>query len=182
MPNWCRNTLIVRGPEDALERFHSTHARLGDDGYEFTFGGSVPVPKVLRKIVSGGATIDGEHVKVWWERGGQKVRIADRTLQFLVDRYGATNWYDWSIKNWGTKWDAGQAHFDATPGRRIYEFSTAWGPPAEWARAASEQFPALEFSIEYEEPGMCFAGGLVVAEGAVLVDERREYEPEEIDE
>ena len=23
-----------------------------------------------------------------------------------LERYGENNWYDWSVKNWGTKWNA----------------------------------------------------------------------------
>jgi len=179
MPNWCHNELTVEGSEEELGRFHDAHARTSDDGDpEFTFQGSAPRPKVLGRIVSGGCTIDGEKVNTWVERDGKPVRIADRTLAFLAARYGAVNWYDWSVKNWGVKWDAGEAAFDASPGRRTYSFATAWGPPAEWARTASAAFPGLSLRLDYDESGMGFAGTLEVAGGATLVDESREYDGE----
>lgn len=176
MPNWCSNELEVRGPEDALARFHAAHARLGDNGLTFSFRGSVPMPGVLAKIHSGGATIDGERVKVWWERGGKNVRIAERTTRFLVRRYGATNWYDWAVENWGTKWDAGGTRYDASPGLRRYQFDTAWSPPDKWAVRASALHPDLRITIRYEDPGAGFAGTLAVSGGEVLVDDCHEGE------
>lgn len=177
MPNWCHNTLIVTGPEEALSRFDDAHRTRDKDGAPaFTFQGSVPRPTILGLMQSGFRDIDGEQVKVWWMRNGEAVRIADRTLQFLRDRYGATNWYDWGLKHWGTKWDAGEAGFEASPGGRLYTFSTAWGPPGEWVQKASAAHPELTLTIEYDEPGMCFAGTFRVAGGAVLSDEQHEYE------
>jgi len=176
MPNWCRNELEVRGPEEALAKFHDAHAgRNDDDETTFSFKGSVPTPSVLSKVIS-------SHPNKKWKRGDEEIVISERTIKFLKARYGADCWYEWQNANWGTKWDAGTAHFDALPGFRLYEFSTAWGPPAEWAKKASALYPELQFSIQYDEPGMCFAGTLVVAGGAVLTDESRDYEPEEIEE
>lgn len=176
MPNWCRNTLIVRGLEEPLARFHDAHAgRNDDDETTFSFKGSVPTPSVLSKVIA-----SSPHKL--WGRGGERLRIKERTLAFLKARYGAADWYDWQTANWGTKWDAGTAHFDALPGRRIYEFSTAWSPPIEWAKRVSLLYPSLEITIEYEEPGMCFAGTFTVRSGAVTRDDQYEYEPEEIDE
>lgn len=179
MPNWCHNVLTVTGPEEALGRFHDAHTKRGDDGETvFTFEGSLPRPKALRGIQSGSCTIDGERVKNWVVRDGKNVAIQERTLAFLTARYGATNLYDWSVKHWGTKWDAGESGFEASPGGRLYTFETAWGPPGEWAQKASELFPELRLTIEYEEPGMCFAGTYVAAGGAVLCDESHDYEPQ----
>lgn len=40
-------------------------------------------------------------------------------------KYGSKNWYDWSIANWGTKWDANSNSVEATK----VEFDTAWSCP-----------------------------------------------------
>lgn len=175
MPNWCSNELIVTGPEEVLGRFHDAHRTSDKDGSPaFTFEGSVPMPKVLRSIKSGGRTIDGESVTVWWERNGEAFPISPVTQDRLRTRYGAVNWYDWAQKNWGTKWDAGEVDHDASPEYRYYAFNTAWGPPAEWAKRASAAYPELRFSIDYSEPGMGFSGEFIVAGGAVLSDVQTE--------
>jgi hypothetical protein len=44
----------------------------------------------------------------------------------LMLKHGTTNWYDWSIENWGTKWGAYDTHFEENG---CYSFSSAWSPP-----------------------------------------------------
>jgi hypothetical protein len=54
--------------------------------------------------------------------------------QRLCDLYGADNWYDWRIKNWGTKWGAGCPPTGIRVKQQYdmeveYFFQTAWNPP-----------------------------------------------------
>ena len=74
------------------------------------------------------------------------------------------DWYDWSIKNWGTKWDACASeilHNDIDFFR--VSFESAWSPPIDWIDNIMKDFPDLCFELEYEEPGMMF-GGLLQAQ------------------
>ena len=41
--------------------------------------------------------------------------------------YGKNNWYDWSITNWGTKWNAYDDYFDKD--ENTITFDTAWSCP-----------------------------------------------------
>ena len=41
--------------------------------------------------------------------------------------YGENNWYDWSIHNWGTKWNAYSDYFDED--ENTMTFDTAWSCP-----------------------------------------------------
>ena len=43
------------------------------------------------------------------------------------NKYGKNNWYDWSLYNWGTKWNAYNSNFDAD--NNAIEFDTAWSCP-----------------------------------------------------
>jgi len=66
--------------------------------------------------------------------------------------YGAPNWYDWSIANWGTKWDAyNQSVIDDN----TIEFLTAWSGIPELLCELSEKFPdvAMIYSYADEEWG-----------------------------
>lgn len=42
-------------------------------------------------------------------------------------KYGANNWYDWRVRNWGTKWNAYDSRFDNES--NVMEFDTAWSCP-----------------------------------------------------
>ena len=87
-------------------------------------------------------------------------------------------WYEWSIQNWGTKWNAARAERVAeTPPRKRVKitFETAWGPPLPVIMALSKQHPTCTFSLRYYERGMQFKGRLKVRAGAVLEDSTAEY-------
>ena len=57
------------------------------------------------------------------------------------------NWYDWSIANWGTKWNA----YDCEFGGNGVEFSTAWSMPEPIFVKLSEMFPEIEITVEYAD-------------------------------
>ena len=52
------------------------------------------------------------------------------------EKYGEMNWYDWSVKNWGTKWNSydGQQENELT-----ISFSTAWNAPYPVIRELSRK-------------------------------------------
>jgi hypothetical protein len=65
-----------------------------------------------------------------------------------------------------------------------FEYDTAWAPGCdELAEAIVKQFPTLKGFIHYEEPGMCFAGQLIFANGEILRHEQWEYhyKPDNVD-
>ena len=50
--------------------------------------------------------------------------IMDNTIDNLKN-YGSKDWYDWCVKNWGTKWNACGTEFDESNPTQI-KFDTAW--------------------------------------------------------
>lgn len=85
--------------------------------------------------------------------------------------YGAMDWYDWSIKNWGTKWNACRTQIPDTETAEVY-FDTAWSPVPQILLALTERYPDCIFEYEYaeEQPGN-FAGYCVFQAGEILADE-----------
>jgi len=70
-------------------------------------------------------------------------------------------WYDWRLQHWNTKWDAYDVEVDAEePDCLEVEFNTAWSPPEAVCHAIREQYPELNVSWFYDEPGMELAGYL----------------------
>lgn len=44
---------------------------------------------------------------------------------FNLKRYGSTDWYNWHIEHWGTKWDASDGYIESNS----IHFDTAWSTP-----------------------------------------------------
>ena len=141
MPNWCNNTLNIRHEDPAMiERARKAfnEGRLLD---EF-----IPVPKDLH-IVAGSVGDPDEQKKL--EEQGELNRKT----------HGYTNWYDFCVNEWGTKWDVGadgQPALDQDGGGLVMNFDSAWAPPCAAYEKLMEQ--GFEILAYYYEPGMAFAG------------------------
>lgn len=61
--------------------------------------------------------------------------------------YGATTWYEWSIRNWGTKWNACgyEEDVDYSTNGNYLEFETAWSAPHPIIEKLSEDYPEITF-------------------------------------
>ena len=139
MPNWCYNRVEVY-IEDAeeLKRWKET---VESKESKFDFNKIVPMPKELEDTVKGSNHVPSEELK---------------------EKYGADNWYDWNVNNWGTKWNitVDENEVDDDGDFIQYTFDTAWSPPSEIFYALRRKFPDVSISWFYDEPGMQFAGYL----------------------
>ena len=158
MPNWCYNTVRISGHgnykvEKLMEAVKGKLVEQDGKEYQapFSFNSIVPMPEDIRDTTS-------------------PTRISETNTQEQVDalqeKYGVTNWYDWAIKNWGTKWDLNAFHDDTQvdyhedANEVTYRFDTAWSPPQLVHEALVEQYPAVNISWHYDEPDMEFSGYL----------------------
>ena len=85
---------------------------------------------------------------------------------------GIDNWYDWSVSNWGTKWEASDLHLDDEGqyddcAHVTVSFSTAWSPPVNFYETLYENMnadcddmgdPEFKICATYYEPGCDFIG------------------------
>lgn len=63
-------------------------------------------------------------------------------------KYGSTDWYEWSYKNWGVKWNASCTSIFEDGDLVCATFDTPWGPPTEILSKLAEKCP---FYLEWEE-------------------------------
>ena len=75
----------------------------------------------------------------------------------------AVNWYDWSVTNWGTKWDVspeGLEFTDNGDGTATISgyFDSAWAPPIEAYNRFLEANEDCSLTGSYYEMGCDFAG------------------------
>jgi hypothetical protein len=142
MPNWCYNTLTVRGYEADIAKFRKQAKSYKIDGEDsvITLSSFVPPPEELKNTIARGGTDSKPNKK-------------------LMEKYGADNWYDWQVNNWGTKWDIAEvAALEDDEDFLEYGFDSAWSPPVEWLEKVAKQYPELEFGLKYEEEGIGFMG------------------------
>lgn len=102
-----------------------------------------------------------------------------------IKKYNCVSWYDWSIKNWGTKWDAYEC--SGTPEEGKLTFLTAWSPPYKIMEALFKKCSKSEIEWYYEGGGNEYKGkmysdgeGNVINEEEEFSQEDRENEGEEI--
>lgn len=168
MPNWCSNTVNISGPNAQIEELRDL---METEESLFDFNSVIPQPTELKNIISGNIKINDKQYSIWREIDGEDVGIEPEEEAQLIAQYGATNWYDWNLANWGTKWNNGPNDVErdmVVSGWMTYNFSTAWSPPTPVIDALAKKFPDLHFHLEYEEPGMAFWGETEWEEGEVV--------------
>lgn len=95
------------------------------------------------------------------------------------DKYGCKDWYDWSCRYWGTKWNA---YSQSKLLDNKIEFSTAWCAPFEVICTLSEVFPEVEIRHTYADEDLgSNCGEIVWLEGneietMIFSDDREAYE------
>lgn len=164
MPNHTTNHLLVEGNANDLAEMRSFV--MGDDEV-FSFNSIIPMPEELRGTTKGFGMAHNETLEETHEREQREAK--------LVDRHGFDNWYDWSVANWNTKWDAYPMsdlplEWEERRNGLYIEFFTAWSPPLSVIAALANKFPTLRFSLDYSDEGGGYAGQFV-CEGSDLRDE-----------
>ena len=195
MPNWCDNLLHISGPEKdilAFKRqangptqsyndFRDSNGKswpinddvrlkaiantLPDPGEVsvFSFHALFPVPDEVRRL-----PYDCNSARKMGEKLGQEVSFGG---------------YSWEGNNWGCKWGASNPVLQEHEANFLcYSFDTPWGPPMGFLEKVSKDWSSLTFEIQYEEPGMGFAGRTTYQEGEVTAEEDWEIEYDEDEE
>ena len=85
-----------------------------------------------------------------------------------IKKYGHKDWYNWSIENWGTKWDACEGGTNVCDYEVNASFDTAWAPPTPWLEKVSVKYKKLRFELEYTEEGMGFEGKAFAKDGDMI--------------
>ena len=132
MPNWCGNTLTISHEDPEMIR------RAREAFIESRFLAEfVPIPAGLKDTTSPNRDANAEELR---------------------KQYGYTDWYDFCVNEWGTKWDIGdsQGIQTWTDNDLVVYFDSAWSPPC----TAYGKLIDLGFSVyaTYYEPGSAFAG------------------------
>jgi hypothetical protein len=140
MPNWCSNHITIRGTN---QREISAIAEAMREG---NFCASIiPTPEDLQR--EGSST-----------HGGENAELYDRIRAENLEKHGYSNWYDFQVARWGTKWDVEcqdvQVEDDGLTVSTY--FDSAWSPPMGIVEELTDR--GLQVTLHYYEPGMGFVG------------------------
>lgn len=119
------------------------------------------------------------------ERLFQHIKPMPEELRDTTSPSDSPNWYDWSVDNWGTKWDACHVDFEEYDDSIVtFSFDTAWSPPIPVYEALADM--GFEVQAYYVEFGMMYAGSWHCnADGEVseeYSDDISESVPQDVDE
>lgn len=157
MPNWCYNSVTITGPKEEISSIKATlnepytrqhdqwnpetkEMELKDYSYDnpiFAFWNIVKPTNLQTYILQE----DPNHTSG------------------LIDFQG-DNWYDWNVRNWGTKWDVAVSNDEKYPETELtdesetslaYRFNTAWSPPEPAMIKLSELIPNCLVTLYYKE-------------------------------
>lgn len=180
MPNWVYSYVNVNGKREDLLAFaekarqeHETLWITSEWKFDEALGKNVKVPENERVITP---EMSGESVLSFWNfvkptdeelpyYFGHKTKPEDETpegasMEERLDKkltFSGSGWYDWNVRNWGTKWDAGSAELEEDLAELkdtdtlTYRYETAWGIPDGAMTAMVSQHPELTFHFECEE-------------------------------
>jgi hypothetical protein len=86
-------------------------------------------------------------------------------------KYGHTTWYDWAIKNWGTKWNSYSCKKHDSATEIIFEIQTAWSSVPDMIGKMAEKFPTVLIEYVYaDEDTGCNCGRLTYDEGKLSTE------------
>ena len=69
-----------------------------------------------------------------------------------IKKYDAINWYEWSIKNWSTKWNAEE--LEVSEDFKTISFQTPWSPAINVIIEMSKQNPKIKMAFLYSNEDM----------------------------
>lgn len=145
MPNWCTNTLTIRGDTAAVENF--LFLVRGNSAPQWPDCGDTGNRLVREHVISNpiNSAFDFHRIKP--------------VPEDIIRRGFSDAGFDWCCTNWGTKWDVGNDIFQLTLTRfkrramLKIRMDTAWSPPLGVIARAAEMFPTLSFRISWREEG-----------------------------
>ena len=130
MPNWCNNSITIKGSTETIKTLWEEANQEGEDGG--LLNAMVPMPVELRDTTKGS---NGDAIN-WYDwcvsNWGTKWDVSTEGLEFTDNGDGTAE-----ITGW---------------------FDSAWAPPIDAYSTFCDDMDGVYLEAYYEEGGMCFVG------------------------
>ena len=154
MPNHVSHVFTITGESENIKNF--INRCISKDG-EFNFSSLVPKPEILEKTISGNTE----------EMQTDKYKAIEKEA---METTGFKNWYDWSIENWGTKWNAYSTSYVNHGDLIELEFDTAWSCPNPIFNSLAKEYPTMIFHGYAIDEGCGFGAEITIEDGSSNIE------------
>lgn len=162
MPNYIRNYLVIQSDDDLEEILKF----ISSEKHPIDFHNIIPRPYGIQLSSSDSWSnacyefLNKENITVPSYSEGHFNIVLEEEERFLANmsmgilqylnekRHGYRTWYEWSRKNWGTKWNAMESLLYRS---NIVQFDTAWSAPVPVILELSTMFPESTFILGYAD-------------------------------
>lgn len=179
MPNHVTNEVKFLG---SVDRIKELREKCKGEDRPFSFQSFCPMPEELQGTSSPAKIVTEQGLQEWkdklangelseWEKDYRP--ITEKEQWDLKGKYGADNWYDWHIHNWGTKWDCYDHRGEGDDSFIIFE--TAWSTPIRALLELSRQFDDVTIEVRYADEDFGSNVGTYTLQGGEIVEA---YQPD----
>ena len=183
MPNWVFNHLTIEGNELDIKRVKQQVGQPFTREYsDFTTNSEGKLERTATTITFDNPIFSFWNIKKPTDLNAYLYEESSGIPADGGDWFTGNGWYDWNVRNWGTKWDVAVENSDQYPETKIldetdrriqYKFDTAWSPPIPAIAELSKKHSRVVFTLDYEEE-TSWGGQMVFRNG--IMEQTSEYE------
>lgn len=139
---------------------------LGEDGMKYLFA-------MAGNILERNAYEKSSHYAHMKDMEVNNPKMFDKAMEegkirlHNIANYGASDWYQWRLLNWGTKWNTYEY-------RQIDDntitFQTAWNGIPDMVRLVAEKFPEVTIEYKYADEDWSYNVGSFIFNGEEIED------------
>lgn len=177
MPNWVTSRLVISGPVEDLDKIKEQLSTPYETRWNTPFTDEYEIGTqegtfLLWNIVKP-TDLDAYYQVEENKLRANKVsapapeklstmseKMENWMEQFQFEIAHGMDWYHWNVREWGCKWEIGDAHVEFTNKGLEYQFQSAWSPPANALDKLAAQYPKINMSLRCHDEGDCFAAEL----------------------
>ena len=163
MPNHVTSIITFKGE---TERVNDILAFIQGDGQAIDFNKILPMPKCYEYDTTNHP--DGKGLEVGKPIGfegpiatEELIEEYKRATKEQREKYGVVGWYDWRVRNWGTKWNA----YDCVGEGNTILFDTAWNAPIPIFQQLAKMFPDIELHVVFADEDAGYNTGELTIQG-----------------
>ncbi len=158
MPNWCYNSLSIEGSKEEISaiktQLNQPFQRQHDQWNMETHQMELLDTNYSNPVFAFWNIVKPTNLEEYNKQSDHSLPMAEQML------FKGDNWYDFNVRNWGTKWDVAVRDGEEYPETELmeedetylaYRFNTAWSPPVEAIDKLATQYPQCEITLSYEE-------------------------------